>query len=370
MHLTGWLSKITSLHISYELSKHYFWLFLYFRIHNIHYRSQPVTLRMQNWSLIHTDKHLTRNNFCSRWAVSCMDAVEQQLVTCMPYVWKGDTMTCWFPVSRLPVPSFRCARAVQTKRSTQCVLDVIHYTFLAVSYQYSYLYLHWWNRLKMRDIKVHKVANLVSLGCGIFNYFWPCQMNRRLAAHRLEKKYKSFKLSLHWFSVVRMQAYNYGKESDFCPELSLALDYCDRRDFVFDVPPMLFPSLKLKFQHGCNEAIETEQTKPPHRLTTNCSLMLAESTFVYTEPAPINTIAPPILPEPQKRPVGRPRLHPKKYVDPNRVKRGKIKQLVHSYVCTCFLTFISHLYHFFSSSGEGRQTTGSAPYKTSPASRG
>lgn len=175
-----------------------------------------------------------------------------------------------------------------------------------------------------------------------------------------------------------MQTYNCGKESDSCPELSLALDYCDRRDFVFDVPPTLFPSLKLKFQHnnhGGNEAIETEQTKPPHRLTTNCSLLLAKSTFLYTEPAPINTIAPPILPEPQKRPVGRPRLHPKKYVDPNRVKRGNDKVIWHilPYALVSSPSFPSlslNFFFVFFSSGKGRQTAGSAPYKASPASRG
>jgi len=153
---------------------------------------------------------------------------------------------------------------------------------------------------------------------------------------RPERFAKIKKVCVHWSSAVRMQTYNCGKDNEYFPEVGLALDYCDRRDIVFDVPPMLFPSLQLKFQHGRDEDPGMEQFNPPHRLTTNSSLLLAKREFAYSElvPAvPVNTIAPTVpAPVLQKRPVGRPRLHPKKVIDPNRVKRGKIKSIW----CTCF----------------------------------
>lgn len=75
----------------------------------------------------------------------------------------------------------------------------------------------------------------------------------------------------------------------------------------FEVPLVPFPSLKLAKEYTEDISVKKEV---PHNIETGVALPTLLENQQLQEP--VNP----------KRPVGRPRLHPKKVVDPNRVKRG------------------------------------------------
>lgn len=79
-------------------------------------------------------------------------------------------------------------------------------------------------------------------------------------------------------------------------------------DAFFDTPSVIFPSLLAKI--GSNE------TK---RVEADAAQILTSIASSYSGSYVVPTV--PLV----KRPVGRPRIHPKKELDPNRVKRGDEK---------------------------------------------
>lgn len=118
-----------------------------------------------------------------------------------------------------------------------------------------------------------------------------------------------------------MQTYRPVEDTECDVYCDIVNRYRNPHDMAFDIPPTLFPSLKLKTQRGAEEVMGADKTEPPHSLTTNCTLLLSRSEFAYSDEAPVSAqSSAPVLPV--KRPVGRPRLYPKKEVDPNRIKRG------------------------------------------------
>ncbi len=89
-----------------------------------------------------------------------------------------------------------------------------------------------------------------------------------------------------------------------------------------DVPSTLFPSLDPKNKYRFEDA---DKFAPA----------VAETNL----PSPSLTL----IPEVVKRPVGRPRIHPVKYLDPNRIKRGMRLYLAPVFVHS-LLYFCSNIY--------------------------
>ena len=80
-------------------------------------------------------------------------------------------------------------------------------------------------------------------------------------------------------------------------------------DAFFDTPSVIFPSLLAKIGSNETKRVEADAAQILTSIASSYSGSLVPAVPVV------------------KRPVGRPRIHPKKELDPNRVKRGDEKHL-------------------------------------------
>ena len=80
-------------------------------------------------------------------------------------------------------------------------------------------------------------------------------------------------------------------------------------DAFFNTPSVIFPSLLSKIGSNATKRVEADAAQILTSISTSSYLTQQGRSAVPAVPI-------------MKRPVGRPRIHPKKELDPNRVKRG------------------------------------------------
>lgn len=113
----------------------------------------------------------------------------------------------------------------------------------------------------------------------------------------------------------------------------------------FDLPSAPFPSLEALPSTSSQRKRKHERTEEPlHFLATSATALSQElsNNNAANKEASRKTKAEELAP---KRPVGRPRLHPKKELDPNRVRRGAL--IVLQGGCFFFIVSICSLNFLF-----------------------